>query len=280
MSGDANNASALEQELGQLRDSAGEAYANVSDKNTALESANGKVDSAQEAYDKAQSDYYNGLAPGEEGWEAMQKAKEELDKAQEEAEAAEAELEAAAQEAQEAKDALDANKEARDAARPTDMRYVINMAETSCECGLRDSVLSMLNTNGVYIHGLPQMIVSDNIPVSNIINFGGCRSHENPSVIAAAEEVVKKAREEWENRDKTFGEKVGEFFCGKKEQDFDITEELLDQCVGDCTPIIAMEWDKGMENVEIGGKKPLLRRCELRCIYGGEIILETSGQPE
>jgi hypothetical protein len=51
--------------------------------------------------------------------------------------------------------------------------------------------------------------------------------------------------------------------------------------VGICTPkTISAEWDNGGNTVEVDGEVPLLAGAKVHCLYGGEIEIIDSGQPE
>lgn len=52
---------------------------------------------------------------------------------------------------------------------------------------MRESYLALDATHGVLTHQIPQMTVKDMILNTNIINFGGCYSRENPDVQAEIE---------------------------------------------------------------------------------------------
>lgn len=158
--------------------------------------------------------------------------------------------------------------------------YVVHCAQVTCSEGMRGSVIVLQNTHGIYLKQMPMMTVSDCIENTNIINFGGCYSMENPSTQKAAEEVQKKVEEECP--DGTI-DKIGKFFCKKKKKEevsVDNTGEL--KVLGECCLNLCMgqEWNYGKEQVEADGAKPLLGGAKLYCVYGGEIEIITSGQPE
>ena len=179
-------------------------------------------------------------------------------------------LEAANESAKKASEAQAAFDTANKEARPTDRTYVVHVASISCSYGMRDSYAVLETTHGVYIKQIPQLTVKDMMPDLNVINFGGCNSKENPDTVAVAERLMKEVRDS-----SNFFEKVIDFFTSDK-----IEESFITSCYGECKPQIAgITWSKGKENVTINGEKPLLRRSELRCAYGGQIIIELSGQP-
>lgn len=219
-----------------------------------------------------------------------------LKEAEKEAEEAQKELEQSAEEAQKAEEELKAKKEEIEAKRPTDKTYVVYTAQIKCmknkekDYGMRSSMLVLPETHGIFVRGIPQMTALDNLAEINIINFGGCCSKENPSTVEKAKEIAKQATEE-AKKDRNLGEELVDGFMGfisdvKKaftgEEDDSVDESLIEVCYGKCTPILipGVAWTREKEKVSLNGEAPLLRRCELHCLYGGIIILETSGQPE
>lgn len=70
-------------------------------------------------------------------------------------------------------------QELRDS-RVNDTAYVVHCARIECPFGMRESYLALDATHGVLTHQIPQMTVKDMILNTNIINFGGCHSRENP----------------------------------------------------------------------------------------------------
>ncbi|WP_315069729.1 DUF4280 domain-containing protein [uncultured Clostridium sp.] len=152
--------------------------------------------------------------------------------------------------------------------------YIVHTAQTKCSMGLRISFVIIPKGHGEFIHGMPQLNIGDSAPITNIRVFGGCHSPKNPSVQDAAKEVLKKVDENHQS----FIDKVNNFFCGKPKDV--VGDDLASKCAGECTPIIDTEWIDGQEDVLIEGKPALLGRCKLNCLYGGEITLFTSGQPE
>ena len=158
--------------------------------------------------------------------------------------------------------------------------YVVHCATVTCTQGMRGSMIVLQNTHGIYLKQMPLMTVADCVKHTNIINFGGCYSMENPSTQKAAEEVQKKVEEECPD---SAIDKIGKFFCGKKKKEevsIDNTGEL--KVLGECLLELCMgqEWNYGKEQVEADEAKPLLGGAKLYCVYGGEIEITTSGQPE
>jgi len=180
--------------------------------------------------------------------------------------------------------------------RDTDMTFVVYQARIECNFGMRESYLSLKSTHGVMTGRIPQMTVRDAKLNTNIINFGGCRSWENQSVRDAAERAANNAElriklnRDW--RDTAAAavavtriainpcKAIVDQFC-KKEED-DVSNSLLAECVGECKACFPahVAWEKGHEKVTINGEPVLLRRCTMRCNYGGRITILLSGQPE
>ena len=272
---------------------AGETIQAYYEKAEALENANQKVEEAKKAMGEVVTDIITKDGASEE---KIEKAKKALEEAEKEAQKAQEELEQSAEEAQKAQEELQAKKEEMEAQRPTDETYVVYTAQMKCmknkekDYGMRSSVLVLPQTHGIFVRGIPQMNVFDNLAEQNIINFGGCCSKENPSTVETAKEVAKQATEE-AKKDRNLGEKLVDGFMGfvskvksvfTGEEDDSVDESLIEMCYGKCTPILVpgVAWTREKEKVSLNGEPPLLRRCELHCLYGGTIILETSGQPE
>ncbi|NRT91287.1 DUF4280 domain-containing protein [Clostridium beijerinckii] len=178
--------------------------------------------------------------------------------------------------AEEQKKADEAKAAEAEAQRIKDLQksYIVHTAAITCSCALHESYVVVPTGHGEFIHGIPQLNIGDSKPEINIRSFGICNSPQNPSVQANA----KKIADEIKNRPKSFTEKVMDFFSKPPAED--IGKDLLAQCVGVCTPMIATEWIDGKEDVLVDGKPALLGKCTLQCAYGGEIKLYTSGQRE
>ena len=104
---------------------------------------------------------------------------------------------------------------------------------------------------------------------------------ENPSTQEEAQKVQDKVKELSPD---TFLDKVMGFFAGgkkKKQEEEAAPAEGVPQVLGVCTPrIIAQEWDYGQDGVETDSDRPLMGGAKLYCMYGGEIEIIESGQPE
>ncbi len=270
------------QSLMNLEGTANEAYQAYNEASEAVTAAAEKTAAAQKAYDEAMNKYGLGN-PTEENRKLAEEAQKALEAAKAEEKAATEALEAAADEAQKAVDAVEAKKEELRKNRHKDTTYVVHCARIECKYGMRESYLALGPTHGVITRQVPQMTAKDTVLDTNIINFGGCKSMENPTLRAAAEEAARKANETIE-AESSWGDKfvdaVTSFFCG--DQEIEVTESLMEECMGECIACFPenAEWIRGHKKVFINGEAVLLRRCSLRCNYGGLITILLSGQPE
>lgn len=264
--------------LPEVESAANDAYRTYYEATEASAAAKEKATGAEQAYIEAMNQYMYGDG-SQESFEKMQKAKQELETAQEEETAAEAAQEAAMAEAQAAAEAVEEKKEELRQSRHLDTAYVVHCARVECTYGMRESYLALGQTHGVKTRQIPQMTSHDTILDTNIINFGGCRSKENPTLRAAAEEAARKANEEIEEK-KGFIDGVIDFFCGNRE--IEVTDSLMEQCMGECKACFPVDaqWRSGHKKAFINGEAVLLRRCSVRCSYGGEVTILLSGQPE
>lgn len=156
--------------------------------------------------------------------------------------------------------------------------YVVHTAMIRCSMGMRETYLVLEDTHGVFLRQQPQMTVEDSVGEVNVRCFGGCYSMENPSTKAEAERIQREVEDECPD---TFMDKVMNIFTGgKKEAETKDAQEGVPRVVGVCSPKIpaGLKWDNGKDGVETKGKEPLLGGAKLRCIYGGEIEIITSGQ--
>ncbi|MDE6641384.1 MAG: DUF4280 domain-containing protein [Acetatifactor sp.] len=267
--------------LSDVENTANGAYMEYYEAGNALTAAQENKKSAEQAYEDAWNQYMF-EDPSPESYEKMLEAERALEEAKAEEKAAAGALEAAAKKAQVAAELVEMKKEQLRKSRYTDTTYVVHCARVECSCGMRESYLALGPTHGVKTRQIPQMITSDTILDENIINFGGCKSKENPSLIAAAEEAARKANEEIkEKRSKGgFFNWVIDLFCG--DGHIEVSDSLLEQCVGECKECFPAdaEWRFGHKKVFINGKPVLLRKCSVRCIYGGLVTILLSGQPE
>ena len=199
---------------------------------------------------------------------AAKKAEEEAKKAQEEAEKKAQEEEEKAR-----REALDKSYILHTALLVCDQAYI--NSETGLEA--HPSYIVLPYSHGESIHGLPQLNVDDYVSDVNVLNFGICRSPKNPSVQAAARDILEEVKEE----SKSWTDKLlGIFVDDSVDEVCDSTESLAAYCAGVCTPQFDKGWIDGKEDVLIDGSPALLGRCTLSCIYGGNITIQSSGQME
>ncbi|EQB90143.1 hypothetical protein J2Z44_001683 [Clostridium punense] len=150
--------------------------------------------------------------------------------------------------------------------------YVVHGAQIYCTCGSRLSRLVVPLSHGTFIHDIPQLRISDSVPIKNVQVFGVCNNPNNPAVKAAAQNIVNNIQ----NRKKGFMDRVLDLFTKKPK--LEVNDDLVKKCVALCTPIITIQWIGGKDDVKIDGEKALLSTCKLSCIYGGEIQIACDGQ--
>jgi len=152
--------------------------------------------------------------------------------------------------------------------------YVVHGAWTTCTCGIRKSRIVLEKSHGIFLKNRELMTVNDCKP-ENIICFGGCYSMENPDTAAEAQKIQMAVEKDCPN---TFTDTVMNFFTKKGQKE---SSDAPLQVVGICNPkIISAEWDNGGNTVEVNGEVPLLAGAKVHCLYGGEIEIIDSGQPE
>lgn len=123
-----------------------------------------------------------------------------IEKAKKEQEDAEQALRAAKAEAERRSRNVEIRKRLMRNSADKDTAYVVYQARIECTYGMRESYLSLKSTHGVMTKEIPQMTVKDTKLNTNIINFGGCRSMENPSVERAAEKARNGANSSIEEK--------------------------------------------------------------------------------
>ena len=272
------NLSGLESLQGEANKKFSEAYETVG-------KASENAAAAEQAFYEAANEYTFGDM-SDESLKKMEAAQKAMEQAKVEEQAANDAMEEAAAEAQAAAEAVEKKKEELRENRDNDTTYVVHCARIECTKGMRESYLTLGPTHGVKTRQIPQMTVKDTILDTNIINFGGCFSLENPSVKEAAEAAVEAAQKTIEEKRNEKGfigkffDRVVDFFVS--DQEMKVDESLMEQCVGECIANFpaGAQWIKGHEKVTINGEDVLLRRCSLMCNYGGCITLLLSGQPE
>ncbi|WP_349944247.1 PAAR-like protein [Lacrimispora sp. BS-2] len=98
---------------------------------------------------------------------------------------------------------------------------------------------------------------------------------ENPDTAAEAQKIQMDVEKDCPN---TFTDTVMNFFAKKDQKE---SSDAPLRVVGICTPkIISAKWDNGGNTVEVNGEVPLLAGAKVYCLYGGEIEIIDSGQPE
>ena len=273
------------------------AYENFFTARDAVTAAGERVAAADEAVCLAEKKYMNGEISAEE-WEATL---QELSDAQVAETAANENYEAAAAGAQAAAEAVEAKKQELRDSRVNDTAYVVHCARIECPFGMRESYLALDATHGVLTHQIPQMTVKDMILNTNIINFGGCHSRENPDVQAEIEKTnaIIESKKDWRDDvvgyfTKKWNERVTIIKAGiglakkllgmkkKEKTEEEKLEEMSSDFVGECKAQFPAdgEWLEGHEKVFINGEPLLLRRCSIMCSYGGCVTILLSGQPE
>ena len=163
-----------------------------------------------------------------------------------------------------------------------DRSYILHTACIVCSCAytnesVNPSYIVVPKSHGEFIHGMPQLTVADYIANKNVLDFGICRSPKNPAVQEKAREILDEVQEET----KSWTDKIMDLFVDKSKKTVcDSKESLAAYCAAKCTPQFFTGWADGKEDVFIDGQKALLGRCTMSCAYGGEITIQSSGQPE
>jgi hypothetical protein len=125
--------------------------------------------------------------------------------------------------------------------------YVVHGAWTTCTCGMRKSRTVLEKSHGVFLK----------------------------DTAAEAQKIKMAVEKDCPN---TFTDTVMNFFTKKGQKE---SSDAPLQVVGICTPkTISAEWDNGGNTVEVDGEVPLLAGAKVHCLYGGEIEIIDSGQPE
>lgn len=260
---------------------------------TAAEEQYAKAQAAQAAYEKSEaaeavynmalndmrrmSAYYD--MPDEAVVKAFDEALKAKESAKDELDTALRELDAATEAANDAAENLEAKKEELRKEARTDTSFVVHTARIECNYGTENTFLALDFDHGVTTKGYPQMLVSDHEIGRNVFEFYGCTSAGNPEVRKAAEAAVENTRKQVEASE-DFRDRIMNAIFGKEK--IEVTDSVLERVIGKCICKLPenIVWERGQENMEINGIKPILRRCKLKCIYGGTITILLSGQPE
>lgn len=151
--------------------------------------------------------------------------------------------------------------------------YVVHGACIRCNMGLRQSRLILRQTHGVFLRNIAQINAKDCIGTTNIIDFCGCISAENPKTLEMAKTISEKIETQiGEN----FDSQVEEIFCNGS-----VGSVKTMECAGQCIPkIISTSWDEVKDGVLTEGNNPVRGTATLKCLYGGVITIDLTGQPE
>lgn len=151
--------------------------------------------------------------------------------------------------------------------------YVVHGADTMCNLGLRMSKAVLRQSHGVFLRNLAQITDKDCVGDTNIINFCGCISADNPKTQEMAKTISAEVKE---NTGIDFEDHVMDMFCSGT-----VGSVKVMGCAGECTPVIvSAAWDEVNDKVFTEGKKPVRGTAVLKCQYGGVITIELTGQPE
>ncbi len=117
---------------------------------------------------------------------------------------------------------------------------VIGGAVLQCSFGMAPSILNVLPVSRV-VSSMPVAVITDCVPMVNIMPFGMCSSVSNPTVAAATAAA------------------------------FGVLTPMP------CIPAITGTWVTGSPTVLVGGKPALNQNCKLMCAYGGVIEIKNCG---
>lgn len=118
---------------------------------------------------------------------------------------------------------------------------VTSGAQLMCSFGMAPSVLNVLPTSKTMCSNMPPACIMDNIPMTNIMPFGMCRSLANPQVAAATAAAAG----------------------------------VLTPMP--CVPVIAAPWAPGSPTVLVGGKPAVNHTCKCMCNWAGVIQIVSPG---
>lgn len=117
---------------------------------------------------------------------------------------------------------------------------IIGGAVLQCSFGMAPSILNVLPVSRV-VSSMPVAVITDCVPMVNIMPFGMCSSASNPTVAAATAAA------------------------------FGVLTPMP------CIPAITGTWATGSPTVLVGGKPALNQNCKLMCAYGGVIEIKNCG---
>lgn len=120
-------------------------------------------------------------------------------------------------------------------------QQVVTTAVTQCSFGLAPSTF-VATPRPVLSSSQMTGVITDNVPIANIVPFGMCASPANPSVAAATAAAMG----------------------------------VLTPMP--CVPVIPAPWVPGVPNVLINGIPALDNNCKLMCAWGGVIGIVFPGQ--
>lgn len=133
------------------------------------------------------------------------------------------------------------SSDSRESTGPADS-YVCSKAKIKCSKGDKISILTVLPSRTIWLHGQPQANISDHISMVNISPCGKCHTTAYPPTGAATAANHGK-----------------------------LTPMP-------CVPNTPYPWMKGKNDVLLKGDPALLTTSQLKCIYGGTITITFSGQ--
>lgn len=151
--------------------------------------------------------------------------------------------------------------------------YIVHNADISCNLGLRMSKLVLRQSHGVFLKEQAQVTAKDCVGKTNIIDFCGCISADNPLTQKKAHEISDKVKS---NTGEDFDSEVEDIFCNGT-----VGSVKTMSCAGECIPdIVSSGWDEVKDNVFTDGQNPVRGIATLKCRWGGVITIELTGQPE
>ena len=121
--------------------------------------------------------------------------------------------------------------------------YVCSGAEMKCNFGSDTAELVVLpSSHNTKLAGEPVAVMTDNVPMVNILAFGKCSNLSNPQVAAATSANYGRLQEM------------------------------------PCVPVISAPWFDVKMDVRAGGTPVLIKSSKIMCNYGGMIEIKDPGQ--